>query len=208
MYLEKWGRFFFSKLNPLLFFFLIATPILISSIYLFTELNNLHQVEERFSRAAKKEKTATYRKGRKERFLSRYTNCDPYYIDRYIESFPLLQAEEERLSNLARHPAFPDCAAIKERLSLLKENRLSFVEENILSSPKVKEVEEKQRRSVQMDENDLQNLLSLIEDLSSNSMKGAPQLVIKDFRLKRIETPLHTELFEVNMDLIKREFSK
>ena len=75
----------------------------------------------------------------------------------------------------------------------------------------MKEVEEKQRHPVQMDESDLKQILSLIEDLPVDSFlpsAGSPQLLIKEFRLKKQETPLHTEVFEVEMDLLKREFSE
>jgi hypothetical protein len=62
-----------------------------------------------------------------------------------------------------------------------------------------------------MDENDLKTILSLIEDIPVDSAlpsKSSPQILIKDFRLKKQETSLQTSVFEVQMDLLKREFTK
>ncbi len=198
-------------MRPSFFFALLALPVVAATIYLSAELTFLHDLEERFVKAARKEKGATERRGKKERFLARHTDPDPYFIDRRIESFPLLEKELIKLNTLLNHPAFPECRSIKDRFEFLKENRLSFTEENIQSSGKIKEVEEKLRRPVQMDETDLQKILTLIEDLPSEPSDRetpVPQLVIKEFRLKKIETQLETELFEVQMDLIKREFTK
>ncbi len=209
MFLEACGKFFFSKMRPLFFFILSTLPVLIAVFFLFLKLNQLQDLEERFAAAVRKEKTASERKMRKEKFLQRYSQADPYFLDREIESFPLLQKEKEKLESLLHHPAFPESQSIKNRLAFLYENRLTFMEENIQSSSQIKEVEEKQRRPVQMDEQDLKKILSLIEDIPVDSYTPpvqSPQILIKNFWLKKQETSLQTEVFEVEMNLLKREW--
>jgi len=211
MFLEKIGQFFFSQMRPTFFFILVVFPVVAATLLVFFESAEIQDLEDRFAKLSRKEKIAFERKGRKERFLKRYSNANPYFLDQEIEAFSLLQSEKTRLESLLRHPAFPESQSLKERLAFLEENRFAFAEENIRTSTTMKEVEEKQRKSVQMDETDLKAILSLVEDLpidSSVPSTGSPQLIIKDFRLKKQETSLQTEVFEVEMDLLKREFIK
>lgn len=211
MFLEKSGQFFFSQMRPAFFFILVTFPLLAASLLLFFESSEIQSLEERFIKLSRKQKIAFERKERKERFLKRHSNPNPYFLDQEIEAFPLLQSERTRLESLLHHPAFPESRSLKERLTFINENRLAFAEENIRVSSTMKEVDEKQRKPVQMDENDLKKILSLLEDLpidSSVPETGSPQILIKDFRLKKQETSLQTQVFEVEMDLLKREFIK
>lgn len=210
MFLEKCGQLFFLKMRPLFFFALALFPLLGAAFYLSQQSLKLQDLEERFAAAARKESLALQRKEKKERFLQRYSHANPYFLDQKIESFPLLEKERRKLESLLNHPAFPESEAIQERLAFLKENQLAFREEKMASSSQMKEVEEKQRSSVQMDESDLKKILSLIEDVPIENHlpeANAPQILIKEFRLKKHETSLHTEVFDVEMDLLKREFA-
>lgn len=209
MFLNKCGRLFFLHMRPAFFFILVALPLLGSVFFLSQESTQIQNLEERFANAAKKERLATERKEKKERFVQRYSQANPYFLDQMIEAFALLQSEKERLQSIALHPAFPESRGIQERLRFINENKFVFQEEKIETSKEMKEVHEHLRHPVQMDEADLKQILSMLEDvpIEENLPKEhAPQILIKDFYLKKIETPLHTEVFEVDMDLIKREF--
>ncbi len=211
MFLENCGKLFFLKMRPLFFFMLLIAPLSLALFILSQEARLIQGMQERFLAAKKKERLAMERKEEKKRFLERYSHADPYFLDQVIESFPLLAAEKKELEFIANHPAFPESIVIQERLAFLKENKLAFREEKIETSQEKKEVEEVQRYPVQMDENDLKAILSLLEDvpIDANVPKShAPQILIKNFRLKKQETPLHTNVFEVEMTLIKREFTK
>jgi hypothetical protein len=210
-FFETCGQWLFSRIRPAFFFALTAFPLLAATLFIFFEKGNLQELEERFAAAARKEKIALERKFRKERFLERYSHVDPYFLDQQIESFPLLQAERERLDSLLHHPAFPESEALKERLRSLSNNHLAFTEGNIRTSAQMKEVDERQRHPVQMDETDLQKILSLLEDVPIEShlpSNNSPQILIKELRLKKQETSLHMQVVEVDMDLLKREFIK
>ncbi len=209
MLLEECGKLLFFKIRPVFFFAMIAMPFILAGFFLSREASRLQTLKERFAAAARKEQLAMERKHRKERFIHRYSHTNPYFLDQVIESLPLLQAEREKIDSLLNHPAFPESTPLKERLSFIRENRLAFREEKIETSKEMKEIQEVQQHPVQMDETDLKQILALVEDIpiEGNFPKtNAPQLLIKDFRLKKLETPLYTEVFEVEMDLIKREF--
>ncbi len=211
MLLEKIGKFYLSK-SPF-FFLLMLLPILAGSAYLFSSYAKIKELEERFYNACKKGRSAIEKKAQKEQFLERYAKPNPYFLDEKIESLTFLSGEILELETLIRHPALADKKLFESRLHFLKngENRLHFVENEIRSSATIKETEEKQRHPVQMNGEDIKKLLSEIEDIpieSHVSSEHRPQMVITDFRLEKKQTPIKTEVFEVEMQCIKREFIK
>lgn len=211
MFFEQCGRLFFGKIRPFFFFFALSLPFVFTSWFLFLEYTQLQSLQERGINASKKQKIAFERKGRKETFLKRYTHTDPYFLNQSIEALPLLQSEKQKIESLLHHPAFPESQLLQERLSFLDRNRLSFAEDNIRVSSRIKETDEKQRYPVQLDENDLHLLLALIEHIPLKHFEPSlksPQLLIKNFQLQKHKTPLQTDVFELEMDLLKREFSQ
>ncbi|MES2274350.1 MAG: hypothetical protein V4487_09195 [Chlamydiota bacterium] len=221
MTLKKWqealfihcGKLFFLRMTPLFFFFLSALPLIVAMIFLLLQNSRLEELEARFRETTLKGKIALEKKGRKEQFLKRFSHPDPYFIDQQLESLAFLEKEKEQLISLIQHPGWIHNESIQERLNFLNrgENRLQFAEENIRTSSQLKETDEKQTAPVQMDEEDLQKILALLDDIPIGSflpLQESPQLLIREFRLKIQKTPLQTEVFEVEMDLLKREFAK
>ncbi len=211
MILEPLGKFCFSKIHPLFFYFFLLCPILFGAGYAFIEYTNVSDLEERFYHACKKGKTALKRKSEKERLMKRYANTNPYFLDEQIESLSFLQKEQKELETLSQHPALAEKRGVESRLNFLKSssNRLAFTEEAIRTSASMKETEEKQKHPVQMDEKDVKKLLALMEDVTIDSFPSPnhrPQIVITDFRMEEKQTPLKTNIFEVEMQFIKREF--
>ncbi len=209
MFLEKCGRLFFLQMRPIFFFACILFPLLGSGFFLSQKSLSLEELKIRFANAVRKEKTALERKNQKERFLQRYSQASPYFLNENIESFQLLKKEREKLESLQNHPAFPESQTLQDRILFLNENRLIFTEQKLDISSLIKETEEKLRHPVQVDEDDLKQLLCLIEDIQVDSylpILGSPQILIKEFLLRKCETSLHTEAFEIEMDLLKREF--
>lgn len=207
MFLEHCGQFCFKKIRPSIFFSSLLVPIICATFYLFFQILELQELENRFIYSTKKGKSAIEKKRNKEQFLRRYSSYTPYFINQYIESLNFLDKEKQELITLLNHPAVLNKKILKERLSFLsgETNRLLFAEEKVRSSTKIKETEEKQRHPVQVDEKDLEKLLSLIEDVSSEPL-NSPQLIIRNFQLKKKETSLRNEIFEVEMELLKREW--
>jgi hypothetical protein len=122
-----------------------------------------------------------------------------------------LQKELSAIQAMIDHPALSNKGILQERKAFLESetNRLAFTEENIRSTTKIKETEEKQRRPIQLDEQDLHRLLSSIEDISVGQfdpIPKMPQLLIRDMKIKKIENPFHSEVYEVEMELLKREW--
>ncbi len=211
MFLESIGKICFSQVRPIFFYSFLLIPFVLSGSYLLRRQAFQEQLELRFADAAKKGKLALARKLRKENFMKRYSNADQFFLDKHIESLSFLQDERSAISSMIHHPALSNKRMLQERLEFLESdtNRLSFTEENIRTSAKIKETDEKQRHPVQMSENDLHKLLSSIEDLAvgeNEPIAKMPQLLIRDLSLKKIENPRGCEVFEVEMELLKREW--
>lgn len=211
MLFERIGKIFFLKMRPSFFFLLLFSPVLAATLFLFMDYSNLQQLQERFNRALCNEKIALAKKLRKERFLTAYGQANPYFLDKQVESISLLGEEKVRLESLCNHPAFPPHPSLKERLKLIEANKLAFIEEDIRSSKNVKETKEKLKNPVQMSEKDLQKVLSVIERVSigiySPSIES-PQLLITKLHLRNQKTSLQTDTLEVDMNLMKREFTQ
>ncbi|MDE3045289.1 MAG: hypothetical protein KGJ02_01400 [Verrucomicrobiota bacterium] len=208
MFFEKIGHLFFTKIRfPFSLLLLVICP-LFSTLYLLHQMETIETQQERYTLAAKKAKAAFARKERKERFLAKHLPSDSYFLDTEIASFSFLQRERDSLQKWILHPAISQKNSMKERLQFLEErNRISFVEEATNLSSTCKETIEKQRHPVEMDAKDLQTFLSLIEEtIPRENEKKRPQLLVHRFSLHKKETPLHNEVFEVSMDLFKREF--
>jgi hypothetical protein len=208
---ERLGKLLFAQMSPPFFFSLLVLPPLLSALALFFQIGELKELEARFAAAARKEKIAIARKERKENFLQKYAQVNPYFLDQQIESLPLLENERQKLEQLLHHPAFPNHPSFRERLHFISQNRLQFAEENLQTSATIKEVEEKLRHPVQIDESDLKKILALIENRKIESFEpspSSPQLIVQDLQLTKIKTALQTEVFELDLQLLKREFIK
>lgn len=206
-FFELTGRFFFEKNRVWLFFTLLITPFFLALAVLAPRYFALRETEKTFDAAALRGRCALEKRIEREEFLSRYSNCEPYFIDQCLEALPLLQTNIHELHAMKNHPACKNREALMKRIEFLEgsENRLSFAEENIRSSKRIKETEERLLHPVEVDANDLERLLSLIEDVAIGGYvpdPASPQLIIQDFSL----TQKNNALYELNLSLLKREF--
>ena len=213
MFFEHCGRLCFAYARPLFFYLLLLIPLLGTGGYLLIEYTTLRELENRCLSIAQKDVAAIERKKRKERFLNRYAHADPFFLDKRIEALTFLHNERAKIESLMNHPAFLNKSDLLARLQFLgsQKNRLMFSEEQIRSSPHLKETEEKQRFPVQMDLEDLERLLAYIEDIpigKAEPLQEMPQLILSDFKITKTDNPLHLEVYEIEMDLLKREWIK
>jgi len=131
-------------------------------------------------------------------------NPDPHYLDKYIETLTFLVPELKKLE------ASENTEEMQKRLQFIKDgaNRLVFSEEEVRMAERLREIEEKQQHSVEMNEEDLKKLLCLIEGVTIwpyGPKEGRPQLIIKDFKLSKKKLSSQDKVFVVSMELIKRE---
>jgi len=207
-FFEQIGRFFFEKNRVWLFFSLLVFPFFLLFGVLAPRYFALHETEKTFDAAALRGRGALEKRIEKDLFLNRYSNFEPYFIDQCLEALPLLQSNLSELHAMKNHPACKNREALTKRIAFLEgpENRLSFAEETIRSSKRIKETEERLLHPVEVDAKDLERLLSLIEDVAIGGCvpdQTSPQLIIQDFVL----TKKNNAIYELNLSLLKREFT-
>ncbi len=205
---EKAGRFFFEKNRAIIFFVFLLTPFAISSLFLFSRFMKLRECEEAIERTSLQARSAIEKREKRARFFERYAKCEPYFINQHLETLPLLQKELRQLLQMKHHPGCSEQPSVSQRIAFLvgAQNRMRFAEENVRSSEKVKETEEKLQHTVEIDIDDLNNILSLIENMPIGSFSpdlASPQILIQDFLLSKKDPTV----YKLNLALLKREFT-
>ena len=129
---------------------------------------------------------------KEENILSQLKASDPQYLDKYVESLCFLQPEQKKLQTLLAENRVDGTSS--QRLNWIsQENHLTFFEEKIRKHSLFCEVEERQQKTIQLNEEDLKQLLCFIEQVHIwpyGPKPGAPFLFITDFNLvKKSITP-------------------
>ncbi|MBX9744904.1 MAG: hypothetical protein K2X08_06825 [Chlamydiales bacterium] len=213
MIFESIGRFFLLMLKPIFLFLIASLPLVLTSIYIVQKRLDLLSLQTQYEATLVKAYKSLNQRAEKERFISRYSETENYFLDHHIESLQLLQDEILWLQAYEHHPALAEKNLAKERLKRLSagNNQISFLEEGIKKAQLYQETEEKMKKPVEVNETDLKKLLSLIENVEIGPYQPhpkSPQMIITNFSLKRRNSPFKQETFEVKLDLLKREFKK
>jgi hypothetical protein len=185
---------------PLPFFFFLSQFL--------GDMQKLEQIEENIERIHLKKIHLEEVQLKESTLLSSLKNPDPHYLDKHLETLTFLFPEIKKLETLQLENTEDE--QIAKRLQFLKEggNRLVFSEEQIRTHELFRETEEKQQHPIEVNEEDLKKLLCLIEGITIwpyGPKEARPQLIIKDFKLTKKELPHQEKVFNVAMQLIKRE---
>ena len=210
-YINYLNSFISSNLKFWILIPLAAFPLLLSFCFLYMHWQEIITLEERVDDLASIAAKSLKKRSLKFMTLKKYSNSNPYYLNHYLEPLLFCENEIHLLNRLSYHPAFSKNEDIKERLLFLRdENNMKFAEESTNSTSLLKETEEHLCSPIQIDTNDLKKILSLIEGRQINEHippKNSPQLFIKSFSLTKKPTISSNEIFSLEMQLIKREFS-
>lgn len=200
-----------SNFNIWIFTILSSSFFILAGIHFTIDLLKIKKLESRLKQTLFYGQTCLEKKQTKETFLKRYAHSDPYFLEKNIESLSFLEDEKKQLEIGLQHPAILQKKLLKHRLGFLQngENQLCFVQDTVQMIPTLKETTEKLRHPIQLNETDLKHLLSWIEDVPIepfSPLPNMPQLIIKSFKMQKKETPLHSEILELEMELLKREW--
>lgn len=133
-----------------------------------------------------------------------FKDTDQLYFSHQLESTLFLKKEREALEKLINTPSFTGNEAAEKRYHFICEgkNRMRFIEAAVESAEGVTETAEVLASPIEIDSQDLKEILFRIE----GNRPGKPLLMITDFRLIRKQQSWGSEVFEVNLKLLKREF--
>jgi hypothetical protein len=200
-----------KKYSNLLIGILLAIaplPFFASLAHFFSGLQTLKELESELVRVSAKMVSNQALENKEASLLLALKNPDPHYLDKHVETLNFLLPEVKKLE--AFQMEHPEDEQIAKRLLSLKatQNRLTFSEEQIRTNELFREVEEKQQRPIEVNEEDLKKLLCLIEGVTIwpyGPKEGRPLFIIKDFTLSKKELFAKEKIFIVSMQLIKRE---
>ncbi len=141
-----------------------------------------------------------------------FCEADHFYIDKSLETLVFLEPEIDTLQKIIEDKNFADNEQIKKRLELLtsSSNALSFSEGVVQTFPLFQETLETLVHPVEVDAIDIQKILARIEGVKMGEFTAGPhrpQLLITDFKLEKKKIYEKSEVYLLDLKLIKREFS-
>ncbi|MBA3236830.1 MAG: hypothetical protein H0T62_00580 [Parachlamydiaceae bacterium] len=141
-----------------------------------------------------------------------YRNADHFYIDKNLETLHFLVPEVDALTKVIENPNFIEDESTRKRFEFLKgkQNQLTFAESNVQTHPFFQEVTETLLHPVEINQTDLQQILTLIEGRDIGPFKAPqdrPQLILLNFKIDKKSIREKSEVYELSMKVLKREFS-
>ncbi len=118
----------------------------------------------------------------------------------------LVQKQKQTQSELIKALDHADHFFIDKHLESL--HMLRFSEEIVRKADGIQEMEEVQIEPIQVDDEDLKRILSVVEGIQIGPYsppENSPQLIIKQFNLTKKSHNPQESIFVLNMQLIKRE---
>ncbi len=206
---KKIGKFFIYKKNVLILLTSISLLTFYLCFFITKKFIKINRYQNKFNHLEYVAIDTLEKRKQVKDFIEKHITYDKFFIDNNLENMKFLQKEKEIFYNLLNHPAFCNNSQIRKRLNFIQgdQNSLKFAEENVRQTALIKETDENQLNIIEIDENDLQRILSIIEPSQSvNSVNpiDSPQLIIKNFVLNKEKE----NSFLLEMKILKREYLK
>jgi len=193
----RWPAFFILPLLPLLSFL----------FYFMQNTEKLNKLEIQMEQLHRKAINFKKQKDKEALFLTQIQKTEPNFIEKHLSTLVLLEPEMKKLHSLSLDTLDTQ---VKKKLSWIEKggNHLIFIQQKLRFFENLQESEEIQQEYVEMNEEDLKRVLSLIEGIPIGHYVpplGRPPLLIKDFHLSRTKLYAQENAFLIKIDLIKRE---
>ncbi len=192
----------FQKWLP---FTLVGLPFLLialSLLFFLSKKSSLEDLDRRLDYALEKAFKMRKKEEVNEIVKGHFSNVDSAFLSREIESQSLLSAEQSALQKKLSLQ-LPGGEKLAERLAFLKrENRMSFVEKSGERKDGIQESLHVLEKPVEVDEADLKKITEHLEKREKND----PLIIITELSIKRKRALGKSEVFGLNLELLKREF--
>ncbi len=179
-------------------------PLMLVVYYFVSERHQIQELRDKITQVRvlavqKEQKQAFNRLIRKQ-----FANADPLYLDQQIEVLSLLKKEKEALDRLFQSKTFTGNEAAENRYHFLtgEGNRLQFSQASVQNAEGIQETMEILSHPVEVDGADIKEMLLRIE----TKRPRQPQLIVSDFKLVKKKPAQRSEVFELHLKLLKREF--
>lgn len=140
-----------------------------------------------------------------------FSDADHFYIDKQLETLAFLEPEVDSLSKVSLNKNYAEDENLKKRLEFLSgsSNNMIFSEGTVQSYPLFQETTETLVHPVEVNTKNIQEILTRVEgvEIGPHTVpQNRPQLLILEFKLDRKHVAENSEVFLLNMKLLKREF--
>lgn len=183
--------------------------------YMLFSLNSEFETVDQLSRTIElvEEKSEAYKRKQSANraVIDHYRDADHFYIDKYLETLTFLEPEIDGLQKIVNNKNFTGDVAITNRLDFLtgQGNSFAFTEGVVQSYPLYQETTETLSHPIEVNIDDIRKILARVEGVKIGSYKpgpNRPQLIVLDFKLDKKKLVNDSEVYGLNMKLLKREY--
>ena len=138
--------------------------------------------------------------------IQRFRDKDPLFLHKALEPMVLLGSETGIIKSRLSKSTLPDDNALEKRLHVLTtENVFCFVEGSTEVAASWKETMENQNKPVEIDNDDLVRVLSVLEPLDGQEDLSKPHILISEAKLER-RKGLFQETWGLMLKVLRREY--
>ena len=138
--------------------------------------------------------------------IHKFREKDPLFLHKTLEPLALVGSETAILKARLARSALPDDNALEKRLHVLTaENAFCFVEGSTEVAASWKETVENQNKIVEVDNDDLAKVLTILEPQDDQEDPSKPHLLISEARLDR-RKGMFQETWGLMLKVIRREY--
>ncbi|MCB1113603.1 MAG: hypothetical protein KDK62_02485 [Chlamydiia bacterium] len=191
---------------------LCLLPSLFAGLWVWSQTGQVEGIKDQLENVREHAFLKEKRQASNKNLQNFYKDADSFFIDKHLESLTFLEPEIDSLQKLSSQKNVPEDESVRRRLDKLTgpDNALNFTEGVVQNYGAFQETTETLARPVEVNLNDLYKILTRIEGVSISGEtvpEGRPQLIILDFRMEKKKNLDKNEAYQLNMKLLKREFS-
>lgn len=191
-------------------FCLSLLPIAVALFHYRSESQSLQSLESRISRLQDAALIRDRKQSANALVRNYYAEADRFYLEKQTESIRLMEKETDALQKLSSQPYMAEDPRVARRLATLTTaNNIVFTEGMVQSYPFFNEIPEALQHPLEVDVDDIKKLLAKIEGATIGPYepgKNRPQLIVTDFRIDRKATQGESEIYNLNLKILKREY--
>jgi len=182
----------------------LLAPILITCIAIFWMHSIIGQKRQEYERLGIVGETIQKKlqnQRQNQTILETFTQANQLFLHNNLEQFSALSQEIEKLQK--KGVVLPEDRVYEKRLEQIRSdrNKFHFVEESTTISPHYKEIIEKQRTPVELDNKDLTTILQILD----TQQEEKPHLIITEASIERKKAPLQ-EVWVTRFTILRREY--
>jgi hypothetical protein len=172
----------------------------------FTKQQEIKSIEMVLSEVENQKIRLEQKQALNNRLRSYYANSESLFLEKKLSSLKFLNKERQATEELKKKIAIPIAESFEKRYEFLtgEQNRLHFVASDHILQEGIQETLFTLKNPVEIDAQDLKEILSRVENREENQ----PQLIVTQFTLNKKTTGNQTEVYELQLQLLQREFTE